>query len=826
MDGVTAAAVTDAVTGSQREKIMGLANAEQARGAASEVPSCFKGHSSSSDTEGSQDSQSRAVQATVAPPLKHSSSMSALRIPVPPLQAKQEGDKDRNLNARATPRVEDAPVGTNVHVRVAGRLVAGIVRYVGALDLAAGHWFGVELEEPVGRNDGTVRRRCYFRCPPRHGVFTRRGGIITSNENDVNAVRPSLVAAASFRSASNTCTLRKKPGCELRSAIHQGEEGETAAVELQQCLAKLRLSEHGKSFASEEVAALRSTLSCAIAAHESRETAWEEEISSLRSCMQASLERTVELDDQLQIVRDQVVSEAESSRTVKAEIDDLRAAELTASQCSVELQTEIGELQLELKESHRKQTELTVSRSPENAMHAEIQGLQTELTASLETRLELAAQVKDLQLDLATKHGSIASSESEVQRLRSELVAHLDPRRELEAKVQSLQMELDEKRDQQDEREAQIHLLRAELIASHDPQIRLEAQVEELLTELSTSISLRSERESEMLALRAELKASCEPRAELQSQVDGLQAEVVVHRGSQEVLETHIRELQAELSDCSVLQVELEARSETSREDLLAMIEGLQQAARVTQENVVAEQQTLGHTLEESRALGEARHEAALARDEARKLKARLDLEESKKPALEESVMLRKAEEDAAHAREEQNNFKAHLNQQEVNGKHQQKSPARDSIADDSIVDCKRSRLPDNDDGCLNIDIFSLSWILCSTRQTMESQQQKLRQSFGNSVARKCRTSSDDNGTYTSPRKGDMDADAVRPSPAQATRASNRTTPPPTLHREAERQPTLGSGASSTRFQRNLIRSKILCQNYSTCKSAVQAATA
>lgn len=50
----------------------------------------------------------------------------------------------------------------------------GFVRYVGDVDGTKGVWVGVELDEPYGKNDGSVKGKYYFRCKPKHGVFARQ----------------------------------------------------------------------------------------------------------------------------------------------------------------------------------------------------------------------------------------------------------------------------------------------------------------------------------------------------------------------------------------------------------------------------------------------------------------------------------------------------------------------------------------------------------------------------------------------------------------------------------------------------------------------------
>ncbi|GIX93185.1 CAP-Gly domain-containing linker protein 2 [Caerostris extrusa] len=89
--------------------------------------------------------------APTPPPLQRC--LTPTRTPSPGARNFREGDRVSVTSASGPPKT-------------------GLLRYLGQTDFAAGEWAGIELDEPMGKNDGTVAGKRYFRCSPNYGLFS------------------------------------------------------------------------------------------------------------------------------------------------------------------------------------------------------------------------------------------------------------------------------------------------------------------------------------------------------------------------------------------------------------------------------------------------------------------------------------------------------------------------------------------------------------------------------------------------------------------------------------------------------------------------------
>ncbi|EDS30303.1 dynactin [Culex quinquefasciatus] len=67
-------------------------------------------------------------------------------------------------------------------IEVSGKDVRGVIAYVGMTSFAVGKWVGVILDEPKGKNNGSIKGQTYFSCDENYGMFVRPTQLVFLDE--------------------------------------------------------------------------------------------------------------------------------------------------------------------------------------------------------------------------------------------------------------------------------------------------------------------------------------------------------------------------------------------------------------------------------------------------------------------------------------------------------------------------------------------------------------------------------------------------------------------------------------------------------------------
>ncbi|KAL6121175.1 hypothetical protein NUSPORA_01939 [Nucleospora cyclopteri] len=108
----------------------------------------------------------------------------------------------------------------------------GTIKFIGNIAGKEGKWVGIELDQPMGKNDGGYGGQSYFECQPKHGLFIKYERILSTlqktkeklpdiNESSFLSTEEIINKYANYTyySAQNPCTNE-----EVTSMDHENKE--------------------------------------------------------------------------------------------------------------------------------------------------------------------------------------------------------------------------------------------------------------------------------------------------------------------------------------------------------------------------------------------------------------------------------------------------------------------------------------------------------------------------------------------------------------------------------------------------------------------------
>ncbi|XP_044171153.1 CAP-Gly domain-containing linker protein 1-like [Acropora millepora] len=452
----------------------------------------------------------------------------------------------------------------------------GVVRYVGDTGFAKGKWAGVELDEPLGKNDGAVAGTRYFQCEPMYGLFAPLHKIVVSS-----LPLPARYQSQSQQEDEMLDSVNTFGSCSSLSSISSALSGSSFALKALSpstsqnvCAPEAELSDvksppHQSSqwdkspgqpppspglntsqlVALQEFANLRDASGYIVPNKEEALEDREKQIQTLLAEREFEQAEAASATSQIAKAEEEVVRLKETHSKALVEKNKV----IKELQKLVEAKEgEKGDLQTQLEEERRKSEDLEFKLEEEEITlgdelkieQKEVETLEIELKekiASLQQlkkdfqveqdkKLSALSKVAELESEILEYksqllHQQTALSESGVknEELKATLSGHLEEQsafvnhREQEIaknneKIADLQRDLEERRKERKDLEIELKTTKLELVKSKDENESLQKSLKELKEKLHM-------KEDEFSTLCSELQVIKDTTLELQKQL-------------------------------------------------------------------------------------------------------------------------------------------------------------------------------------------------------------------------------------------------------------------------------------------------------------------
>ncbi|XP_059207332.1 CAP-Gly domain-containing linker protein 2 [Centropristis striata] len=447
---------------------------------------------------------------------------------------------------------KDLRVGDRVLV---GGSKMGVIRYMGETDFAKGEWCGVELDEPLGKNDGAVAGTRYFQCPHKFGLFApihkviRIGFPSTSPAKAKKSKRmamgvSSLAHSPSSSSISSVSSVASSVGgrpsrtgllTETSSRYARKISGTTALQEalkekqqhIEQLLAERDLERADMAKATSHICEVEKELNVLKVQHVQYVTENESTLQQVKAMLANTQKDKLELANQLEEekrkvedlqfrVEEECITKGDLEGRCSHDAVSLRWGKRT-KQTTVEEQSRIVQLE----------EELSLRRAEMESLQAKLRGSDTSLQQAndgaaapgSDTQPETLAPCAQLDREHNKESGelkekyqaALSASQQEVDSLKALVDSKNQEVSEMKQKVQQATKEnmemMDTWKDKFDtlvvDHQRSLEELKASLSGDHPTPEGQELDAQELRTSLE---SLKMEHQLEMENLKAKHK--------------------------------------------------------------------------------------------------------------------------------------------------------------------------------------------------------------------------------------------------------------------------------------------------------------------------------
>ncbi|XP_056882742.1 dynactin subunit 1-like isoform X7 [Takifugu flavidus] len=429
-------------------------------------------------------------------------------------------------------------------VEVIGKGQRGTVAYIGATLFASGKWVGVILNEPKGKNDGTVQGKRYFTCEENHGIFVRQSQIQVVDDGS-GTTSPDIPESGLAKILKQKeipevpKTLKQASRESLPSAL--SDVSETVVPPTQAALAAPVVPQPSGTPAPAAVPATPSKVESAISKQE------EESLKAQVKDLEEKLET-------LKMKRNEDKAKLKELEKYKIQLEQLQEWKNKMQEQQAELQKQLKEAKKEAREAHEAKDRymeemsdtadaIEMATLDKEMAEERAESLQVEVDSLKEKVEELSMDLEILRHEISEKGSDGAASSYHVKQLEEQ------NSRLKEALVRMRDLSSSEKQE----------------------HMKLQKQMEKKNTELET---FRTQKEK----LQEELKQA-------EATIDELKEQVDAALGSEEMVETlternldleeKVRELRETVTDLEAINEMNDELQENARETEMELREQL-----------------------------------------------------------------------------------------------------------------------------------------------------------------------------------------------------------------------------------------------------------